>query len=55
MKKTYKHPFSHRILRVMATVTILAAAGTAQAVEYFQRLAMEGVELVGAITWGKVD
>ena len=55
MKTTYKHPFSHRILRVMATVAILAAAGTAQAVEYFQRLAMEGVELVGAITWGKVD
>lgn len=44
-----------KIARAAATVMLLLAAGSTYAAEYFQRLAMEGVELMGAITWGKVD
>lgn len=52
----YKHSdIKTKIARVAATFLLLLAAGSTYAVEYFQRLAMEGVELMGAITWGKVD
>lgn len=54
--KVTKHIISgNRIARLLAIFALVAATGVAQATEYFQRLAMEGVELVGAVTWGKVD
>ena len=46
---------NHHIQRIVAIIALALATGTTHAVEYFQRLAMEGVELVGAITYGKID
>ena len=44
-----------RMARLMAVVAMIMAATTASAVDYFQRISMEGVELISAVTWGKID
>lgn len=46
---------TNRFSRLIAIIALILATSTVQAIEYFQRLAMEGVELIGAITYGKVD
>ena len=45
----------NRTARLLAIFALTTATLAAHAVDYFQRIAMEGVELVGAVTWGKVD
>lgn len=45
----------NRMARLLAIFAFTTATVAAQAVDYFQRIAMEGVELVTAVTWGKVD
>lgn len=44
-----------RTMRLLVATAMLSATATAFAVDYFEPLAMEGVELVSAVTWGKVD
>ena len=48
-----KKNFYKRAVKAFAVTAMLLSAAAAQAVEYFQRLSMEGVELIGAVTWGK--
>ena len=43
------------VARGFVAATMLLATVSATAQDYFQRLSMEGVELIGAVTWGKVD
>lgn len=50
-----KKNFYKMAVKAFAVTAMLLSAAAAQAVEYFQRLSMEGVELIGAVTWGKVD
>ncbi len=54
MKAFYAKTYS-RVAKAFAVVALLTATVAVQAQEYFQRLSMEGVELIGAVTWGKVD
>lgn len=41
--------------KALAVVIALGMSAVAYADDYFKRISMEGVELVGAITWGKED
>lgn len=53
-KEFFKKTFGC-VARGFAAATLLLATVSATAQDYFQRLSMEGVELIGAVTWGKVD
>lgn len=55
MRKTITKIFLSRASKKIAAIALLLATLSANAQEYFQRLSMEGVELIGAVTWGKVD
>lgn len=45
----------NRLARLLVAAALTTVTCAAQAVDYFQRIAMEGVELVGAVTYGKAD
>lgn len=55
MKKSFTKRKASGMARALTLVAMLAITVATQAQELFQRLSMEGVELIGAVTWGKVD
>lgn len=55
MYKAFYTKAKSNFVKGFALAAMLLTSAASQAQEYFQRLSMEGVELIGAVTWGKVD